>query len=73
MIDPTLEAWERKLLALVHPYGCTTRTLITTGKAKPGQIQALVDRRLIVRDRPGTVELTDHGRAALGVTTTKET
>lgn len=67
MIDISLEAKERKLLDLMHPHGCSARCLLQTGKAKAGEIPALVDRGLCqAGPQGGTYELTDGGRIAIG-------
>ncbi len=75
MIDPTLEARERVLLEKLHPYGLSSRAMFTTKpKAKPGELDALIARGLAQRDKRWGYNLTNHGRAALGVTaSTKET
>jgi hypothetical protein len=68
MIDITLETKERRLLDLMHPYGCTGRTLILIGKAKPGETDALVERDLAKPGKlKGTYRLTENGEIAIGV------
>lgn len=71
MVDIVIDKKERQLLQYAHPYGCTSRCLITIGHAKPGEIGSLIKRELLEETRKGVYGLTHHGRAALGKAATK--
>jgi hypothetical protein len=66
VIDISLDKRERKILELAHPYGTVFRTMHAAG-IKREDVNALIERRLIVGDGQGGYDLTEGGRAALGV------
>jgi hypothetical protein len=66
VIDISLDKRERKILEFAHPYGCVFRTMHVAG-IKREEVAALVERRLLAGDGQGGFDLTEGGRAALGV------